>query len=418
MNEIKQAYEIAKNRYEELGVDTDKALARMETVPVSFNAWQFDDVMGFMNKSQAMTGGILSTGNYIGVAKNAEQLRQDADFAFSFIPGKKKLSLQATQVDTTEHIDLDEIEPRHYKAYVDWAKERGIGLDFNPSCYSHPKSSSGFTLASADKGIRDFWIEHCIRSSKVGEYFGKELKQQAVTNLWICDGYKDTPADMYAPRERLAESLDKVFEHPVDQKLNLDTLESKLFGIGVEAYTVGSHEFYMMYAAKRNRALCLDAGHFHPTEEVAKKISAVMLFADEMALHVTRPMRWDSDHVVSFDDNLQAMMDEVVRNQWLTRIHIGTDYFDASINRITACVIGMRNTQKALLKAMLEPTDTLRRLEMEGNYSERFALMEELKTYPFEAVWDYFCEKQGVPVGIGWMKQVKQYERDVLPLRK
>ncbi len=417
MNETEKAYEIARSKYKALGVDTDQVLNRLETVPVSFNAWQFDDVRGFIRKDQAMTGGILSTGNYMGAATNPEQLRQDADFAFSLIPGRKKLSLQATQVDTTEHIDLDEIEPRHYKAYVDWAKEKGVGLDFNPSCYSHPKSASGFTLASADKGIRDFWIEHCVRSSKVGEYFGRALKQQAVTNLWICDGYKDMPADQYSPRERLAESLNRVFEHPVDQKLNLDTLESKLFGIGVEAYTVGSHEFYMLYAAKHKRALCLDAGHFHPTEEVAKKISSVMLFTDEMALHVTRPMRWDSDHVVAFDDSLQALMEEVVRNDWLTRVHIGTDYFDASINRITACVVGMRNTQKALLKAMLEPTATLRRMEQEGNYSERLALMEEMKTYPFAAVWDYFCEKQCVPVGTEWMRRVRQYEKNVLAVR-
>ena len=417
MKNTDQAYQLAKERYAAIGVDTERALNRLEQVRVSFNAWQFDDVKGFLNKDTQMSGGILSTGSYPGAASNPDQLRQDADKAFSLIPGKHKLSLQATQADTTERVELDEIEPRHYRAYVDWARERGLGLDFNPSCYAHPKSAKGFTLASSDSGIRDFWIEHCRRSSIVGEFFGRELGIQAVTNHWICDGYKDFPADRYAPRERLKNSLDEIFQKPVDQSLNLDTLESKLFGIGVEAYTVGSHEFYMMYAAKRGRSLCLDAGHFHPTEEVANKISAVMLFSEEMALHVTRPMRWDSDHVVSFDDHTQDMIREVVRGGWLERVHIGTDYFDGSINRITACVIGMRNTIKSILFALLEPIGLLQRLELEENYSERLAVMEELKTYPFEAVWDYYCEKMGVPTGMDWLQEVRAYEREVLACR-
>ena len=417
MGRTDQAYKLAKERYAAIGVDTERALNRIEKVRVSFNAWQFDDVKGFLKKDTPMNGGILSTGSYPGAATNPDQLRLDADKAFSLIPGRHKLSLQATQADTSEKIDLDEIEPRHYQGYVDWARERGIGLDFNPSCYAHPKSEKGFTLSSSDSGIRDFWIEHCRRSSTVGEYFGRKLGIQAVTNHWICDGYKDFPADQYAPRERLKNSLDQVFRKPVDQKMNLDTLESKLFGIGMEAYTVGSHEFYMMYAAKRKRSLCLDAGHFHPTEEVANKISAVMLFSEEMALHVTRPMRWDSDHVVSLDDSTQAMIQEVVRGGWLERIHIGTDYFDGSINRITACVIGMRNTLKAILRALLEPTEMLQRLEQEENYSERLAVTEELKTFPFEAVWDHYCEKMGVPTGLDWLPEVRSYERKVLAYR-
>ncbi len=414
---IEKAYNIAKEVYAEIGVDTEKVLKRLRTTRVSFNAWQMDDVRGFINRGGAMSGGILSTGNYAGASTNPEQLRQDVDKAFSLIPGKHKLSLQATQVDTDEKIDLDQIETKHYKSYVDWAKEKGIGLDFNPSCYSHQKASTGFTLASMDKGIRDFWIEHCKRSSRIGAYFGKKLGIQAVTNFWICDGYKDYTVDMFAPRHRLEDSLNQIFANPVDQILNLDTLESKLFGIGLEAYTVGSHEFYMMYAAKNNRSLCLDAGHFHPTEEVANKISSVMLFSDEMELHISRPMRWDSDHVVSLNDSTQAMINEVVRNGWLERVHIGTDYFDASINRITACVIGMRNIIKALLIAMLEPTEALRKLEMDRNYSERLAMLEELKSYPFTAVWDYYCIQQEVPVGNAWFKEVQGYERSVLAKR-
>lgn len=417
MKNIEKAYQLAKETYAEIGVDTDKVLSEFSKVKISLNAWQLDDVRGFIKKNSAMSGGILSTGNYMGVATTPEELRQDAEMAFSLIPGKHKLSLQATQVDTDEKIDLDEIEVKHYQTYIDWAKEQGIGLDFNPSCYSHEKSASGFTLSSADKGIRDFWIEHCKRSSKIGEAFGKALGIQAVTNHWICDAYKDYTVDQYAPRVRLAESLDEVFKNRVDRRYNLDTLESKLFGIGNEAYTTGSHEFYTLYASKNDLSLCLDAGHFHPTEEVANKISATMLFFDEMALHVTRPMRWDSDHVASFDDNTQAMINEVVRNGWLERVHIGTDYFDASINRITASVLGVRNTMKAVLKAMLEPTARMRELETQGDYSERLAYIEELKTFPFSVVWNYYCYKNNVPQDLEWLGEVKNYEKNVLSKR-
>lgn len=417
MDKYREQYEYAREKYAGLGVDTDKALEILEKERISFNGWQMDDVKGFLHRDNAMSGGILSTGSYPGAARNGEELRQDVEKAFSLIPGKHKISLQATQVDTSETIDLDEIEPKHYEAYVQWARELDIGLDFNPSCYSHPKSEKGFTLSSQDTSIREFWIEHCRRSSKVGEYFGDTLGIQCVTNLWVPDGYKDFPVDRYTPRKRLEESLNEVFRNPVDQSKNLDTVESKLFGIGVEAYTVGSHEFYMGYAMKNNRALCIDAGHFHPTEEIANKISSVMCFSDEMLLHVTRPMRWDSDHVVSLDDSTQEIMKEIVRNQWLGKVHLGTDYFDGSINRVAACVIGMRNTIKALLIALLEPTDKLKAYEQEENYSARLALLEEMKSMPWQAVWEYYCAKMNVPSGFEWMDEVVRYERNVLDRR-
>lgn len=417
MANTREQYEYARERYAELGVDTDRALEILERERISFNGWQMDDVKGFMHRGNAMSGGILSTGSYPGAARNGEELRQDVEKAFSLIPGKHKVSLQATQVDTDEIIDLDEIEPRHYEAYIQWAKEKDIGLDFNPSCYSHPKSEKGFTLSSQDASIREFWIEHCKRSSKVGEYFGDSLGIPCVTNLWVPDGYKDFPVDRYSPRKRLEESLNEVFRDPVDQKKNLDTVESKLFGIGVEAYTVGSHEFYMGYAMKNNRALCIDAGHFHPTEEIANKISSVMCFADEMLLHVTRPMRWDSDHVVSLDDSTQEIMKEIVRNDWLGKVHIGTDYFDGSINRVAACVVGMRNTIKSLLIALLEPTEKLKSYEREGNYTARLALLEEMKSMPWQPVWAYYCERMNVPSGFEWMDEVIKYEKHVLETR-
>lgn len=414
MTNTKIFYDLAKEKYAEYGVDTDQAIKRISKERISFNAWQMDDVKGFLRNGEAMSGGILSTGSYPGAASNPEELRNDVDMAFSLIPGHHKLSIQATQADTRENIDLDQIEPKHYQSYVEWAKEKDIGLDFNPSCYSHPKSEAGFTLASPDKPIRDFWIEHCKRSSRIGEHFGEELKVQAVTNLWIPDGYKDMPVDRYMPRKRLEESLDKIYEHEVDQSKNLDTIESKLFGIGVEAYTVGSNEFYISYAMKNNRALCIDAGHFHPTEEIANKISAIMSFSNEMLIHVTRPMRWDSDHVVSFDDSTQEIMNEIVRNNWLGKVHLGTDYFDGSINRVAACVLGMRNTLKALMKALLEPAELLKRLELEKDYTARLVLLEELKTMPFQAVWDYYCEISDVPVGAKWLRDVKNYEKNIL----
>ena len=414
---IISAYETAKEIYAQYGVNTDEALKKLREKRISFNAWQLDDVKGFLKLDQGSGGGIQATGNYPGVATTAEELMQDAEKVFSLVGGKHKLSLQANMVATNEKVDLDTIEPKHFAAYVDWAKKIGIGLDINPSCAGHPMLESGFTLSSADKGIREWWIHHFILTSGIGEYFGKETGVRCVTNYWIPDGYKDYPADTYSPRVRLAESLDRIFSRKRNANYNIDTLESKLFGIGVEAFTVGSHEFYMGYAVKNHLPLCLDAGHFHLSEDVGYKISALMLACDELLLHVTRPMRWDSDHVVSFDDSVKNIMREIVRGDFLDRISLGTDYFDASINRIAAGVLGMRNTQKALLAALLEPIGLLKEYENRGDYTSRLALFEESKTMPFADVWNYFCLTEGVPCGADWIDEVKLYEKQVLAKR-
>ena len=412
-----KTYEAAKEAYAAFGVDTEAAMNRLRTIPISMHCWQGDDVRGFLFRGNDLTGGIQATGNYPGAARTPAELRQDMEKAFSLIPGKHKVNLHATYADTDEKIDLDEIEPRHYERWVAWAKEQGLGLDFNPTCFSHAKSESGFTLSSADEGIRRFWVEHCKRSRRIGAYFGKELGRQCVTNVWIPDGYKDTPVDRLAPRERLKQSLDEIFAEPLDEAYNLDAVESKVFGIGSESYVTGSHEFYLGYAVKNGKAVCLDTGHFHPTERVSDKISSVLMFTNELLLHVSRPVRWDSDHVVILDDELQEIALELVRNGLYKRTHIGLDFFDASINRIAAWVIGMRNMQKALLRALLEPTKTLKQYELEGNYTARLALLEELKSMPWQSVWDEYCERNSVPVGIRWMDEVRGYERGVLSHR-
>lgn len=414
---IIKRYQEAKERYFELGVDTDAALDKLQEKRISFNAWQLDDVKGFLDVASGFGGGVMATGNYMGVAKSAAQLRQDSEKVFSLVPGKHKLSLQANMVDTSEKVDLDSIEPKHFSGFVEWAKECGIGLDINPSCAGHPMLSSGFTLSSADAGIRNFWIHHFILTSQIGEFFGKETGIRCVTNYWIPDGYKDYPADTLAPRLRLEESLDEIFSRKRDTRYNIDTLESKLFGIGVEAFTVGSHEFYLTYALKNNLPVCLDAGHFHLSEEIGYKISAILLGCEEILLHVTRPMRWDSDHVVSYDDNTRNIMKEIVRNGFLDRVNLGTDYFDASINRIAAGVLGMRNTQKALLYALLEPVGLLKKYESERDYTARLVLSEECKTLSFDAVWDWFCCKNDVPAGLAWLDEVRDYEKNVLAKR-
>lgn len=413
-NIIEQAYELAKQRYAELGVDTEKAIKTYLETPVTFNAWQLDDDAGFLKVERGSGGGVMATGNYPGRATNADQLMSDAKKVFSLVPGTHKLSVQSKQIATDkEGVDLDNIEKEYYTPYVDWAKENHYGLDFNPSCSGHPMAGTGFTLASADKGIRDFWITHFKKASEIAEYLGESVGMRCITNYWIPDGYKDFPADMYAPRVRLEESLNEIFSRPRNLKYNIDTLESKLFGVGMEAYTVGSHEFYMGYAARHGIPLCLDAGHFHISEDISNKISALILTCDELLLHVTRPMRWDSDHVVAFDDNTQAILNEIVRNQWLDRVHIGTDYFDASINRVAAGVLGLRNTGKCFLRALLEPTQAIREAEKEGNYTKRLVMLEESKTLPFNAVWDYVCQISNMPVGMSWLAEVEQYEKDV-----
>lgn len=411
---INKAYEYAKEVYASIGVDTDAAIERVKNIPISINCWQGDDVGGFLFKDNALTGGIQTTGNYPGKARNVNELKADIDMAMSLIPGRHRLNLHAIYADTDKKIDLDEIEPCHYESWVEWARERRIGLDFNPTCFSHPMSDSGFTISSSDENVRNFWIEHCIRSRKIGEYFGKELSNRAVTNFWFPDGYKDIPFDREAPRRRMADALDKVFADKSGEKYNLNALECKVFGIGAESYTVSSTEFMLGYAATRGIACCLDAGHFHPTEVISDKISSVLMFTNELLLHVSRPVRWDSDHVVIFDDELEAIAQNLIRTNLVERTHIGLDFFDASINRIAAWTIGTRNMIKALLKACLEPTALLKEIELDGDYTSRLALVEELKTYPFAAVWDHYCEMMDVPVRDAWLAEVKKYEKEVL----
>lgn len=416
MSNIEKAYELAKEMYAAIGVDTDAVLEWMKNVKISLQCWQGDDVRGFLFGGP-LTGGIQATGNYPGAARTPEELRQDIEKALSFVPGKHKVNLHAIYADTNEKVDLDELEPRHFKSWVDWAKENGLGLDFNPTCFSHPMSSSGFTISSADENVRSFWIEHCKRSRKIGEYFGRELGQKCVTNFWFPDGYKDNPVDKEAPRVRMKSALDEVFSEKIDERFNLDAIESKVFGIGAESYTVASNEFSFGYAVANKKALCLDAGHFHPTEVISDKISSVLLYTDELLLHVSRPVRWDSDHVVILDDELNAIAQSLVRTNLIERTHIGLDFFDASINRVAAWVIGTRNMLKALLKAKLEPTELLKEIELKGDYTVRLALTEEFKSYPFGAVWNYYCESMGVPATESWLCEVKNYEKDVLSKR-
>lgn len=412
-----ERYQAAKAIYREMGVDTDAAIEAVKKIPISIHCWQGDDVLGFLTPDVALSGGIQTTGNYPGRARTAEELRRDMEFAMKMIPGKHRVNLHAIYADTDEKVELTDLEPRHFATWVDWAKEHGLGLDFNPTCFSHPMAASGFTISSPDKTVRDFWIKHCQASRKISEYFGKSLGTKSVMNLWFPDGYKDIPVDREAPRYRMMTALDEVLSVPVDPKYHIDALESKVFGIGAESYTVGSHEFSYGYAMSRGIAYCLDAGHFHPTEVISDKISSVLLYTKELLLHVSRPVRWDSDHVVILDDELNAIAQALVRTNLVERTHIGLDYFDASINRVAAWVIGTRNMCKALLKACLEPTDALKKIEVEGDYTSRLALVEELKTYPFGAVWDYYCEQMGVPVRDAWLVDVKQYEKDVLSKR-
>lgn len=414
---IQQAYEAAKALYAQHGIDTDEVLKKLEAIKISMHCWQGDDVRGFLNRGQELTGGISVTGNYPGAARTPEELRADLEQAFALIPGKHKVNLHAIYADTDEQVELDQLEPRHYERWVTWAKEQGLGLDFNPTCFSHENSKDGFTLSHPDENIRRFWIDHCKASRKIGAYFGEQLGQTCVTNVWVPDGFKDNPVDRMSPRKRLKASLDEVFAEPIDPRHNLDAVESKLFGLGSEAYVVGSHEFYMGYGLQNDKLICLDAGHFHPTEVISNKLSSLALFTSGILLHVSRPMRWDSDHVVILDDELLEIGRELVRHDLLGITHIGLDFFDASINRVAAWVVGTRNTIKALLRAMLEPVEALKQAELEGDYTTRLALTEEFKSYPFGAVWDYYCASKGVPVREQWIRQVKAYEQDVLTAR-
>ncbi|MDU6038667.1 MAG: L-rhamnose isomerase [Clostridium butyricum] len=415
---IKEKYELAKEEYEKWGIDVDKVLEELNKVKISIHCWQGDDVTGFEVSQNELSGGIAATGNYPGKARNAEELRKDLDKALSLIPGKHKINLHAIYAETDgKAVERDELKPEHFKNWVDWAKKNGLGLDFNPTIFSHPKASDGLTLSHPSKEIRDFWIRHCIASRKIGEYFGKELGQTCLTNIWIPDGYKDIPSDRLGPRRRLKESLDEILKVEIDKKYNLDCVESKVFGLGAEAYTVGSNEFYLNYAAKNNIMSLMDTGHYHPTEVVSDKISSMLLFDEKVALHVSRPVRWDSDHVIVLDDELKEIAKEIVRNDALDRVIIGLDFFDASINRIAAWTIGSRNMIKALLNAMLTPNAKLKELQDEGNFTERLALMEEFKTYPMGDIWNYYCEKNNVPVAESWINEVKTYEKSELSKR-
>ncbi len=412
-----QRYESAKAMYAKLGVDTDAVLKKLADVKISVHCWQGDDVNGFENFGGA-SGGIAATGNYPGKARTPEELMADIDKALSLIPGKHKINLHAIYAITNgKKVERSELKPEHFAKWVEFAKERGLGLDFNPTLFSHPMAESGLTLSSPDDKVRNYWIAHCKACRKIAEYMGKELGQPCLNNIWIPDGFKDVPADRYNPRRRLKESLDEIFAEPVDKRYVIDSVESKVFGIGVESCTVGSHEFYMNYAAKNDVLCLLDNGHFHPTEVVSDKIPSMLLFADKLALHVTRPVRWDSDHVVLFDDELKEIAKEIVRCNALDRVLIGLDFFDASINRIAAWVVGTRNMQKALLYAMLMPSKQLAQLQESGSFTELMVMNEALKEYPFGDIWDAFCEMEQVPLRQEWLAEVKEYEKNVLSKR-
>ena len=414
---IQSTFTLARERYAGLGVNVERALDALRVMPVSLHGWQGDDVGGFENFGNALGGGIAVTGNYPGKARTPDELRADLEQALALIPGRHRVNLHAMYGEFGgKKVDRDEIVPEHFRNWIAWAKTNGLGLDFNPTCFAHPHAADGFTLSHRDKGVRKFWIEHCRRSREIGAAMGRALGTPCVTNVWVPDGFKDTPADRHAPRERLAASLDDIFKKPLPAKHNLDAVEGKLFGLGAESCTVGSHEFYLGYAITRRKLLCLDAGHFHPTESIADKISSVLLYVPEILLHVSRGVRWDSDHVVTFNDDLQAIAREIIAAGHAERVHIGLDYFDASINRIAAWVIGTRNLLRALLVALLEPP-AIRAAELAGDNTARLALQEEARALPFGAVWDFYCESQGVPVGEAWLAEVRNYERGVLSTR-
>ena len=412
-------YEAAKEYYADLGVNTETAMERLSKIALSLHCWQGDDVGGFEGQGGGAGGGCLATGGYPGKARTPQELRSDLEKVYSMLPSKHRLALHASYLESGgKKVERNEVRPEHFANWVAWAKQQGIGLDFNQTFFSHPKAESGFTLANYDEGIRNFWIEHAIACRKIGEYMGKELGKTCITNLWIPDGYKDIPIDRKKSREMLKDSLDKIFALKIDKKYHLDSVESKLFGIGAESCTIGSHEFYLGYALKRGTLLTLDTGHYHPTEVVSDKISSVLAFLDELMLHVSRPVRWDSDHVVILSDELEDLAKEIVRGDYLNRVHIGLDFFDASINRVAAWVIGARCMIKALLIALLEPTDMLRKFEITGDNTSRLAMLEELKTMPFGTVWDEYCRRMNVPVGDAWLKEVKAYEATVTSKRR
>lgn len=413
---IIDSYELAKEKYNSLGVDVELALTKLKEIAISIHCWQGDDVCGFENKI-GLSGGIQATGNYIGKARTPEELRKDIEHVLSLVPGKHRLALHMIYAEPEQAVDRSKLEPKHFQNWADWGKKHLQCLDLNPTLFSHDKANDGLTLSHPNKDIRDYWIEHVNASRKIAAYFGKEFGTPSVNNVWIPDGFKDITIDKYSPRKRLMESLDKIFENQYDERYLLDSVESKLFGIGSEAYVVGSNEFYLGYAATRKKLLCLDVGHFHPTEVISAKISSCLLFIDKLMLHVSRPVRWDSDHVVIFEEEIIDIAREIIRHDFLGRVYIGLDFFDASINRIAAWTIGARSMIKALLAAMLEPTKKLVDAEHSFDFTTRLALFEEMKTYPFGSVWDYYCLKEGVPVGETWLTKISEYEKEVLSKR-
>lgn len=419
MNKVEKAYETAKETYAKNGVGTDKAIDSLGKIPISIHCWQGDDLGGFENVGDISDGGIMATGGRPGKARTADELRMDLEKAFSLIPGTHRINLHAIYAETDgKQVERNQLQTKHLSRWIDWAKNQGLGMDFNGSFFAHPKAASGFTLASSDEGIRKFWVEHGIACRKIGADIGRALGSPCVTDVWIPDGYKDIPIDRKTPREILKKSLDEIFAEKIDKKYNLDALESKLFGIGSETYVVGSHEFYLGYAIANRTLLCLDTGHFHPTEVISDKISSVLTYLDEILLHVSRGVRWDSDHVVILSDELLAIAQEIIRGGFMNRVHIGLDFFDASINRIGAWVIGTRCMIKALLMALLEPIEQLRDLESKYDFTSRLALLEETKTLPFGAIWDYYCLTSEVPVGSDWITEVSNYESIVLSKRQ
>ncbi len=407
------SYDSAKAAFADWGVDTETALSKLATIPISMHCWQGDDVVGFETKTGSSGGGIQATGNHPGRARTPDELRADLEFSYSKIPGNHRLNLHAFYLDTDQNPDRDEIEYSHFAPWVDWAKDQSLGLDFNPTFFAHEKADDNLTLSHPDKGIRDFWIEHGKRSRDIAAQMGAALGTPCINNIWVPDGYKDTPVDRMAPRQRLENSLDAMMATPQDKAQVLDAVESKLFGIGVEACTVGSHEFYLGYAIRKGTLLCLDMGHFHPTENVADKLSSVALSVDEILLHVSRPMRWDSDHVILLDDAILQMSQELVSADLLGRTHIGLDFFDATISRTAAWVIGTRNMQKALLRALLAPWDGLKSAENNLDYTSRLVVTEEIKDLPYAVVWAEFCERMGVPSGQSLVSDLNRYQASV-----
>ena len=415
---VNDAYQLAKQKYAEIGVDTDAAMEELKKVKLSIHSWQGDDVHGFVNPNHELTGGIGVSGNYPGIARNPDELIADLHEALSLIPGSHKVQLHTLYAVTNKKKDFNEIGPEDFAYWVDWAKEEKIGLDMNPTFFSHPLVKENFTLASPEKYIRDFWIEVGKKSREISKYFGQELGQRSINNFWIPDGFKDNPIDKENPRLRLINSLDEIFKQKYDENQTIESVEGKLFGTGIESYTVGSHLFYNNYAISRGKLWTIDAGHWHPTEDVSDKFSAFLPFGKGLMLHISRPVRWDSDHVVIFDEALVRITRSLVRDQELSHTNIGLDFFDATINRVAAWVIGARATQKALLQAMLEPIKQLKQAELEYDFTTRLAITEELKSYPFGAVWDEFCLQNNVPVGSNWLNDIHQYEKNVQFKRK